>query len=283
MEFSARSSWIFLDTAEAEALWRPLSLRLLWVKSSLEWEQIFQKELESSGDEKRATQFADSKIVVDICLDENGSWNDAQIGTVIRDQDKRRIYGARWKQLIELVNSPEILLILDLDEELGDDMIDICEVIRDGDDKEFESVKDLLLRTDFGFGKVCHLLSGTVEMIQRLHGLGQDSDLRKFLVHSITQKVRHALGRLQDETSESEEDEDQEEVDDKGDDDEQDDRGQERRGEVNEQRLTSGVESVWNNGLDHMEMQWTNLSTDFAPEQDILDPSIFSHIAGTGF
>jgi len=75
------------------------ALEIPWSASSLAqivaWmEQIFQKELEYGGDEQRATQSAESAIVVNICLDEKGWWNDAQIGTGIRDQDKREIYGA---------------------------------------------------------------------------------------------------------------------------------------------------------------------------------------------
>lgn len=35
--------------------------------------------------------------------------------------------------------SLEILLILDAEGELGNDMIDICKVLRKGDDREFES------------------------------------------------------------------------------------------------------------------------------------------------
>jgi hypothetical protein len=190
---------IIIESYEAKILWKPLSMRLFSISLSLEWEQIFRKELESSENEVHATQFANSKLVLDTCSPKykGRPLNDEEIGIVIRNQDDRRKCGDRWRQLIELVDSPEILLIMGTEDELEEDMIDISRVVADGDDDEFAAVKELLLQDELGFGKVCHLLSGTTEMIQRLGGLVQESDLRQFLIHSINQRVLHALGPLE--------------------------------------------------------------------------------------
>jgi hypothetical protein len=109
-------------------------------------------------------------------------------------------YGRRWKELIDIFNSPEIMLIHHDDDEVDleeDWLIDISKIVLNADDSRFNIMKNRLQLPGLDLRETCWRLSGLVDAIQRLLPLPGSSELRKYLAHDIFCRIRGVFGPIQ--------------------------------------------------------------------------------------
>lgn len=105
-----------------------------------------------------------------------------------------------WKTLRDAVGIPEVFLIqFDEDETLDwEEDLPVPRIGLDGDRDERQCPLPELLSPEFDLKETCLRLSGVVDMIERLKGLGRNSELRGFLVEHIRKRVRNVFGHPKD-------------------------------------------------------------------------------------
>jgi hypothetical protein len=200
----------YLLYTDFQPLKRVLLKRLYGVDVFLKHERIVKAALDRGSSQTDALEQAKAMTVITLIQDakeEGVNCDENYVEGVLRNYDNRMRYARRWKELIDIFNSLEIMLICyEEEEELEENYrINISKIVLDGGDSQFNMLKVQLELRYLDLRETCCRLSGIVDAIQKLLPLSGDSELRKHLAGDISSRIHCVFGPLSDSDDDSSE------------------------------------------------------------------------------
>jgi hypothetical protein len=191
--YDVRPKYITGDDLGTDGVYGTIKNRLFRIDISRRYQSFVQERIACGMGLEESRAYASRRLAYEAGKDDGEKLADDTVNAFVLGLDSLLTVALRWQSLMDAVGAPEVLIIHydeDETEYWGDlPLPDVASV----SDDEWPSLFQALLSPALGLKETCLKLSGVIDMIEHLDGLGE-SELRAYLATSLLQRVKKVLG-----------------------------------------------------------------------------------------